>query len=323
MSVEHMALVFAAEGLDGSEKLLLLAYTNYTDAHGYCWPGEDRLADDTGTSPSTVRRVKKKLIGKNLVKSMRRPETSNLTRVNLPLLASMGRKRTAYDDNEMERLSFTETGSDQQTVQSDLSPLHSSDLRTGQSDLTDRSDCSLGQVNLTCGPGQSDLQSLSDPEVDPPSPLRPPLELVPSEGGDQEGGGGDAPPQREEHDPVAAAFVDRLPYGARLPGPRQRAHLIERVTEAFAAGWEEWTLRVQLTEETASAKSLAAVYRHRLDPENLPAAPPLPKPRTGDDSPVSGAVGGLYVKCQGSACGRKMLPTPDGLCRECREDVTA
>jgi len=169
-----MALVFAAEGLDGSEKLLLLAYTNYTDAHGYCWPGEDRLADDTGTSPSTVRRTKKRLIGKNLVKSVRRAETSNLTRVNLPLLASMVRQRKAYDDNEMEQLSFSapssgisETGSDQQTGQSDLYHSQGSDLRTVQSDLDHRSDCSDGEVNLTCGRGQSDLQSISDPSVEP------------------------------------------------------------------------------------------------------------------------------------------------------------
>ncbi|MFF0009618.1 helix-turn-helix domain-containing protein [Streptomyces tibetensis] len=171
MSVEHMAMVFAAEGLDGGEKLLLLAYTNYTDPHGYCWPGEDRLAEDTGTSPSTVRRTKKKLIARNLVKSIRRPETSNLARVNLPLLASMARQRKAYDDNEVERLSFgppaqeqeSETGSDQQTVQSDLSLSQGSDLRTVQSDLDHRSDCSGGQFNLTCAGGQSDLQSISDP----------------------------------------------------------------------------------------------------------------------------------------------------------------
>jgi hypothetical protein len=163
-----MAMVFAANGLDGGEKLLLLAYTNYTDPHGYCWPGEDRLAEDTGTSPSTVRRTKKKLIEKNLVRSIRRPETSNLARVNLPLLASMARPRKAYDDNEVDRLSFDspqapETGPDQQTGQSDLYPPQGSDLRTVQSDLDHRSDCSDSQVNLTCPTGQSDLQSISDP----------------------------------------------------------------------------------------------------------------------------------------------------------------
>lgn len=137
------------------------------------------------------------------------------------------------------------------------------------------------------------------------------------------GGGGDAPQQKEEQDPAAAAFVDSLPYRGRIPGPRQREHLIGRVSQALAAGWSVNKLRVQLTEETDSAKSLAAVYRHRLAPENLPAAPPLPKPRTGDDGPLSEVSGSLYVKCQGRACGRKMLPTVDGLCRDCREDVTA
>lgn len=150
---------------------------------------------------------------------------------------------------------------------------------------------------------------------------KPELDQVEDQGG---GGGGDASQQKEEQDSVAAAFVDRLPYRGRIPGPRQRAHLIERVSEALAAGWSDWALRVQLTEETDSAKSLAAVYRHRLAPENLPAAPPLPKPRTGDDGPLSEAPGSLYVKCLGSACGhRKMLPTADGLCRDCREDATA
>lgn len=138
------------------------------------------------------------------------------------------------------------------------------------------------------------------------------------------GGGGDAPQQKEEPNPVAAAFVDCLPYRGRIPGPRQRDYLIQRVSEALAAGWSENKLRVQLTEETESAKSLAAVYRHRLAPENLPAAPPLPKPRTGSDEPLSEASGSLYVKCLGSRCGhRKMLPTHDGLCRDCREDVVA
>lgn len=95
------------------------------------------------------------------------------------------------------------------------------------------------------------------------------------------------------------------------------------MSAALAAGWSEIALRVQLTEETDDAKSLAAVYRHRLDPDILPDAPPFPKPRSGDDDPLSEASGSLYVKCQGPVCGRKMLPTPDGLCRDCREDASA
>lgn len=327
MSVEHMAMVFAADGLDGSEKLLLLAYANYTDPHGYCWPGEDRLAEDTGTSVSTVRRTKKKLIGKNLVRSVRRAETSNLARVNLPLLASMGRVRKAYDDNEMERLSFgpgpSKSPSDQRTVQSDLCPGQVPDLGTVQSDLTEVSDCSVGQVNLTCAGGQSDLQSISDPSGETTtSPSRPQLELVPdgvaNQGG---GGGGDAPKEQEKPDQVAAAFVDRLPYGARLPGTRERSHLVQLVAQSLAAGWTEWALRVQLTEETDSAKSLAAVYRHRLQPENLPAAPPVPKPRAGTDQALASPLG-QRAKCP--ECHRPLRnSTEDALCSDCREDASA
>ncbi|MGW4087003.1 helix-turn-helix domain-containing protein [Streptomyces sp. NPDC004822] len=112
MTIKHIAMVLEAEGLDGPEKLLMIAYCNRTDDHGYCWPGQQRLADDCGTSPATVKRVKKKLIEKKLIASERRldPKTgepiTNLTRVNLDLLAAMKRKRTGYDDNVIERITF-------------------------------------------------------------------------------------------------------------------------------------------------------------------------------------------------------------------------
>lgn len=132
------------------------------------------------------------------------------------------------------------------------------------------------------------------------------------------GGGGDAPQQEEQQDAAAAAFVDRLPYRGRIPGPRQRAHLIDRVGTALAAGWTEWDLRAQLTDETDSAKSLAAVYRHRLSPEELPVAPPLPKPRMGDQAPQQ------VRKAKCPECHRPLRNSPqDALCSDCREDVTA
>lgn len=42
---------------------------------------------------------------------------------------------------------------------------------------------------------------------------------------------------------------------------------------------------------------------------------PGPRPEVGD------ASDGPYIQCQGPTCTLKMFPTPDGLCRECREDV--
>lgn len=150
------------------------------------------------------------------------------------------------------------------------------------------------------------------------SPSRPPMRLVPSAAEDQGGGGGDAQQQQGTNTTVAAEFVDRLPYRGRIPGPRQRAHLIDRVSAALAAGWSEWALRVQLTEETDSAKSLAAVYRHRLDPDNLPAAPRLPAPRTGEQGPPRAQK----AKCP--ECHRPLRnSTEDALCIDCREGATA
>lgn len=307
MSVEHMALVFAAEGLDGGERLLLLAYTNHTDQHGYCWPSEQRLADICGTSLSTVARKKRTLTAKGLVKSVRRINArtgepiTNLTRINLPLLESMRRPPRSYDDDLVQEITFDdERGSDLLTCHPDRYPL---------------SERQVPPVKVTGTPRQSDRQNLIEPsgETSPP----PPMHLVPAAAEDQGGGGGDASQQQEE-DTAAAAFVDRLPYRGRVPGPRQRAHLVERVSEALAAGWSDWALRVQLTEETDSAKSLAAVYRHRLAPENLPAPPALPAPR----AEVEGAPRAQRAKCP--ECHRPLRnASEDALCSDCREDATA
>jgi hypothetical protein len=305
-----MALVFRADGLDGGEKLLLLAYANHTDAHGYCWPSEQRLADCCGTSLSTVARQKRSLTAKGLLKSVRRinPRTgepiTNLTRLNVTLLESMRRPERSYDDDMVQQITFEgdQPGSDLLKCHSDRYPL---------------SDRQVPPVNMAGTPCQSDRQNLIEPSVETsPPPPRAPLELVPPQAEDR-GGGGDAPQQQEEQNNAAAAFVDRLPYRGRIPGPRQRTHLIERVGAALTAGWTEWALRVQLTEETDSAKSLAAVYRHRLDPENLPAAPPLPRPRTGGEEPARPQ----REKCSGCGCPiRKQEDVSDSLCKTCRED---
>ena len=169
MSVAHMALVFAAEGLNGSETLLLLGYTNYTDQHGYCWPSEKRLADDCGISVSTVARTKRALAVRSLVKSVRRvnPKTgepiSNLTRVNLPLLASMKRKSKHYDDDLIGEITFD----DDQDARPDGAEEEAPDLLTCQSDSYPPSDCQVPPGDMTGTPCQYDSQSTSDPSVDP------------------------------------------------------------------------------------------------------------------------------------------------------------
>lgn len=347
MSVEHMALVFAAQGLDGSEKLLLLAYTNYTDPHGYCWPGEERLAEDTGTSVSTVRRTKKKLIDKALVKSVRRPETSNLARVNLPLLASLGRPRKAYGDNEMERLSFegppvqaSDSGPDLGTVQSDLSLLQGSDLRTVQIDRDHRSDCTDGQVNLTGATGQSDLQSISDPSGEAIS--RP---SFPAGASDAEQGGTDGS-ERSNRSPGVDLL---LAIGAKDPKFLLTGKTLTdqglTVTGMLLEGWTEDQLRYVITGrplpeqvKTTVGAIVACRLREAITGPSPASARKLPaQTASGSHEETEGtwtppswtgsqgldaAVATLHrAKC--SECHRPLRgAAKDALCADCREDET-
>src|SRR4051794_14254127 len=116
MTIEHIAMVYAAGDLSASEKHLLGAYCNHTDVHGYCWPGVPRLMDETGMSRATVKRINAQLRTKKLIKSLRRtnPKTgeqiTNLTRVNIPLLASLRRPDRDYGDDLIEQITFDDHG---------------------------------------------------------------------------------------------------------------------------------------------------------------------------------------------------------------------
>lgn len=113
MSIQHQNLVFEARGLKGPEKLVLLAYANYTDGHGYCWAGVERIADDTGVSVRTVKRIRAGLLERGLLGTKRRFNRAtgeaipNLTRLNVELLRSLKRPDRSYDDNVVEAISFT------------------------------------------------------------------------------------------------------------------------------------------------------------------------------------------------------------------------
>ncbi|WP_351233842.1 helix-turn-helix domain-containing protein [Streptomyces sp. NPDC002133] len=188
MTAAHMGLVFAAEGLDGPEKLLLLAYCNRTDDHGYCWPGQKRLVDDCGTSAATVKRVKKSLVDKGLISSVRRvdPVTgdpiTNLTRVNLRLLEQLARPKTAYEDNVIEQLTFAEgtalpakrkktkkSASDQVRAQPEPDP----DLLMAQDEPTPGSSWAHPRLNMSPPPAQDEPLTLTHPSENPHPSLHP------------------------------------------------------------------------------------------------------------------------------------------------------
>ena len=113
MTAEHMGMTFKAAGIKNPIKAVLVAYCNYTDAHGVCWPSEERIADDCGVSRSTVQRAKRWLIAEGLMKTMRRKNTKgepipNLSRINVRKLKSMARPEHDYGDDVIAALGFEE-----------------------------------------------------------------------------------------------------------------------------------------------------------------------------------------------------------------------
>ncbi|MEV0778915.1 helix-turn-helix domain-containing protein [Streptomyces sp. NPDC050428] len=231
-------MVLEAGGLDGPEKLLLIAYCNRTDDHGYCWPGQQRVADDCGTSPATVKRVKKKLVEKGLIASKRRldPRTgepiTNLTRVNIELLAAMKRKPTDYDDNVVEQLTFdayvplpqkkrkaskgSGQGADQVMAQDEPHSVDNPDTRSDLLIAQDEPDPGpklspgTGQdgpdlpLKLSPGTGQVEPLTVSDPPQNHQGTVRPSVGSTTTQRTDGRPDGGDIGGKYQE-EPRAAA----------------------------------------------------------------------------------------------------------------------
>ncbi|MFE6639503.1 helix-turn-helix domain-containing protein [Streptomyces tendae] len=319
MTIKHIAMVLEAEGLDGPEKLLMIAYCNRTDDHGYCWPGQQRLADDCGTSPATVKRVKKKLIEKKLIASQRRldPKTgepiTNLTRVNLELLAAMKRKPTDYDDNVIERITFdadaplpqkkrkapkgSGQSADQVMAQDEPDPVENpgtpSDLLMGQDEPDPQLKMSPtpGQdepdlpPNLSPGTGQVEPLTFSDPPENPQRTVRPSVGSMdtPSTEGRKDGTG---PAQEEIQLTEGVRLLQAL--GQERPELMLAGKVLADqgmvVDELFRLGWQVETLWPLLVRPLPSPlkKSVGAVISGRLK-ELLVTPVPNQRRRTWGD----------------------------------------
>ncbi|MFD9394970.1 helix-turn-helix domain-containing protein [Streptomyces sp. NPDC060000] len=313
MTIKHIAMVLEAEGLDGPEKLLMIAYCNRTDDHGYCWPGQQRLADDCGTSPATVKRVKKKLIEKKLIASQRRldPKTgepiTNLTRVNLELLAAMKRKPTDYDDNVIERITFAADaplpqkkrkaqkgagqGADQVMAQDEPDPVDNPDTPSDVLRDQDEPDPEL-KMSPTSGQDETDLPPKLSPgsgQVEPLTVSDPPQNhqgtVHPSVGSTEhpltEGWtDGQKSPQREIPLTEGVRFLTQLGEThpkLRITGkPLQDQGLV--VDELFSRGWKDEVLWELLTRPLPQPlrKDVSAIIAKRLR-DALDS--PLPGPR--------------------------------------------
>lgn len=321
-----MAMVFAADGLDGGETLLLLAYTNYTDPHGYCWPSEQRLADVCGTSLSTVARQKRSLKAKKLLKSVRRisPKTgepiSNLSRINLPLLASMRRADRSYDDDLVQEITFDDGSAADHGKASDLLKCHS--------DGYPLSNRQVPSSNLTGTPRQSDRQSLTDPSGDTTN-----CPSVPAADPEQTDGWTDGAvvPHQIGRNPGVDLL---LAIGAEQPEFLLTGKTL-RDQGLVAAGMllEGWTPE-QLRQVIAGrplpdqiSTTVGAVVSSRLRQALSGPVPAAAKEAAGHAS-MSAEVATIPRKpvipmqcCD--RCDLGFRSSAPGLCRGCREDVTA
>ena len=254
MALEHLTLVFEADpkALSSGEKVLLLAYANYTDAHGYCWPGLDRLMLMTGLSKSAVIRNRKSLEDKNLLRHQRRTtkdgrSTTNLYRINLARLAQL-RVAAKFDDNVM-ALEFAddpeptqETGPDQAMYQNDTPGF--------------RGD-TLGGVDMTPRGCRNDTQSLIDPLQDPADNARTsasdaaaPAEPACLPGNDHPEPAAAVDPMLSRAVGVLAAVEDKLVAEAVLPGgfePGFVDRYAPEVVQRLAGGWSSDRLVALLT----------------------------------------------------------------------------
>lgn len=314
-----MGMVFAAAELDGTEKLLLLGYTNYTDPHGYCWPSEDRLADDCGTSRSTVQRAKRKLAARNLLKSVRRvhPQTgdpiSNLTRINLPLLASMARNKVAYGDDLINAISFDDDsqGDPASTLAGTPElPEPTSELLKGHFDSGYESNRRRPGVNMKPTQSQNDSQSRSDPLGNQPPPSLP----VPGPRGPEKAvgtreGGREAAPLNDQEQAAVAALAR-----VQFTEPRLTLGEVEILRLApLAATWlarsTEDAMRDALTAGLPGrVESPAGLVRRRLV-DKLP--PELPRAAR-----VGGGLPTWCGACDGPEAARRFVETEaDGWAR--------
>lgn len=76
--------------MSSPHKPILMAYANYADEAGYCWPSVETIAFDTGFSVPTVVRVRRDLIAGGWLRSKRKFGSSATTRLNLPKIAAAG-----------------------------------------------------------------------------------------------------------------------------------------------------------------------------------------------------------------------------------------
>lgn len=246
--------VWEMQGITGNDKFVLLAFSKYADHHGYCYPGEERVADDCGLSLRTVQRAKANLTRMKLLKSVRRKDRktgdpiSNLTRINTELIKSMRRPPKRYDDNLIgDFIAFSESDNDGHSVPSDCQV-----GGDAQNDVKDESghsvpsDCQEVPVRLTGASRQIGGQSSSSERPANSSSPHPSTRKAARKG---RGSGRTKKTTKinkdfsHKHLAIAEALVSDLP--GSVTGT-DHAKLVPLVCAAFDSGWSPSGLSAHL-----------------------------------------------------------------------------
>ncbi|MGW5569916.1 hypothetical protein ACWEVD_01845 [Nocardia thailandica] len=296
-STRALALVFGAQGLNPSMKLLLMAYADLADAHGYCpTASAARLSAMTAMSASTITRTNRALETRDLLRRQRRtrPDGStdiSLYRINLPALAALTPTETPrWNDDTMAALGYTDTPPSRPSATRETAaerPIGQSDRWRHQPiSQIDRSPVDNSANTSTTGHidrwsdlpiSQSDTPKEEEVSRNPP-PTPSPIDL--------------------ETD--GATFVAALPSAVlqRLTAVH-RTRLARLIGPLLHAGHDRAALTEFLTSDLTGAQSVYAVIKRRLEID-LPLTPLHPTPATLRCSEHRGASRRADGEC--SAC---------------------
>lgn len=84
MSIRIMTNVWEYQGINATQKLVLLALADWANEEGLCWPSINRLASKTGIAGRSVQRIIRQLEELNLVRREEVPGKGNRYWISLP-----------------------------------------------------------------------------------------------------------------------------------------------------------------------------------------------------------------------------------------------
>lgn len=274
MTAEFVALVFAAEGLNGNEKGLLQVFANLCTQKGALTADMRRLTRMSGMSKSTVIRTRQDLELKGIIRTRRRNQRGerleNAYLINADALAALcPDEPEEFGDDVLAALfaDEAENALDQQVSQPDTYGVSGRHIcRSGHENAL-TSKC----VNLTHTVRGSDLHMCQVDSTKEEEVLT-------------------TPPPTPSSLEDGRAFVSTLPaYHLGRFTAVQRSKLETMAADALAAGHDRDALRRELTADLEGARSVFAVMSKRF--RELPDTPLPPRLRVvpADESPAASA----------------------------------